>query len=90
MLSWLDGKLPVPKIICFERENGTNFLLMSKVEGEMSCAETFLENPKILIKLLADALNLLWKVDITKCPAISLLDKKLELAKERVLSGLCG
>ena len=37
MLLWLDGKLPVPRVIAFERENGFNYLLMTKQHGQMAC-----------------------------------------------------
>ena len=36
MLKWLYGRLPVPEIIEFERNGGFNYLLMSRLEGEMS------------------------------------------------------
>lgn len=32
MLSWLSGRLPVPKLLCCEQSGGTNYLLMERVE----------------------------------------------------------
>ena len=48
MLKWLYGRLPVPEIIEFERNGGFNYLLMSRLEGEMACSETCLNKPEIL------------------------------------------
>ena len=37
MMRWLEGKIPVPKVLAYEVENGKSYLLMSKVSGVMSC-----------------------------------------------------
>lgn len=42
MLSWLSGRLPVPKLLCSEKSCSTNYLLMERVVGEMSCSTEFL------------------------------------------------
>lgn len=89
MVSWLEGKLPVPKILYTHKENGMNYLLMSKVTGEMSCSPKMLENPEMLVKLLAKGLKMLWSVDISDCPYISSVENKLRLAEFRVKNNLC-
>lgn len=89
MLEWLNGKLPVPKILHFEKENGYNYLLMSRAEGVMSCAEEYMEKPELLVKLLAEGLKLLWSVDTKSCPCKNGLDEKLRFAAELVAQGLC-
>lgn len=33
IMQWLNGRLPVPEIIEFERKDGYNFLLMSRLGG---------------------------------------------------------
>lgn len=84
MMAWLAGRLPVPEILCFERENGFNYLLMSRLPGEMACAPDLLENPERLVKLLAEGLKMLWRVDTSDCPYVNSVDNKLRLARERV------
>jgi aminoglycoside phosphotransferase len=59
MMAWLADKLPVPKVLCTEKENGINYLLMSRINGKMSCSTELLANPKHLVKLLADGLRML-------------------------------
>lgn len=90
MLTWLEGRLPVPEVIGFERENGINYLLMSRVEGEMLCSDKMLKTPGQLVEMLTEGLNLLQNVDITDCPCRNTIDNKLRLAEIRVRNGLCS
>lgn len=89
MMTWLADKLPVPKVICSENENGTNYLLMSRIQGKMSCSAEMLEEPGNLVKLLAEGLRMLWNVDISKCPYNNSIDNKLRLAENSVRNNLC-
>ena len=89
MMSWLSDKLPVPNILCSERDNGINYLLMSRIEGNMSCSPELLENPMNLVRLLSEGLKMLWSVDISKCPFNNSVDNKLKQAEIRVLNNLC-
>lgn len=88
IMRWLEGKLPVPKVICHEMKEDISYLLMSKVEGEMSCAEYYLEHPHELTSLLAEGLHMLWSVDVSDCPRVRDLDTELAKAKERLEQGL--
>ena len=54
MMSWLSDKLPVPRVLCYEKHNGIRYLLMSRIKGKMSCSPELLENPMHLVKLLAE------------------------------------
>lgn len=89
MLKWLKGKLPVPEILHFEKKDGYNYLLMSRAEGVMSCEEEYLDDPELLVRLLAEGLRLLWSVDTKSCPGQSGLDEKLRFAEGLVEQGLC-
>ena len=88
MMKWLEGKIPAPKVICFETDSKYQYLLMSKVKGKVSCDEYFLEHPKELLDYLAKALKMLWSVDISDCPRIRDLDTELLEAKYRVENDL--
>lgn len=88
MMRWLDGKLPAPKVIAYEKDDEYQYLLMSKVPGKMSCDMYYLEHPKKLLDLLAEALRMLWSIDISDCPRIRNLDTGLEEAKYRVENNL--
>lgn len=84
MLQWLSGKFPVPKVLYHTVENGRSFLLMSRVHGNMSCEKEYLEQPKLLAKILADGLKALWSIDVTDCPVKSGIDEKLAIAQRAV------
>lgn len=84
MLEWLQGKLPVPRVHGFVREDDKNYLLMSRIQGKMSCDKGYMEEPEHLVTALAEALKMLWQVDISDCPAAYDLDKKLEMAQYNV------
>lgn len=88
MMNWLGKKIPVPKVIYYEIVDGYEYLLMSKIEGQMACSEHFLENPTELLKILSDALKMLWKADISDCPKNRTIEKELEEAKYRIANNL--
>ncbi|MBO4729719.1 MAG: aminoglycoside 3'-phosphotransferase [Spirochaetaceae bacterium] len=90
LMRWLEGKLPVPKVIAYEKDEVTDlqYLLMSKVSGIMSCDDYYMSRPKELCQHLAEALKLLWSVDISDCPRYINLDDKLKEARYRVENNL--
>lgn len=84
VMRWLDGRLPVPKVLCYERDDEYQYLLMSRITGKMACDSYYMERPKDLIAGLAEALHLLWSVDITDCPRSRDLNTELKEAAYRV------
>ena len=51
----------------------------------MACDPYYMSQPKRQIELLADALNILWSVDISDCPCKWPLQRRLDLAEENVI-----
>lgn len=88
MMQWLQGKLPVPKVLACEEENGKNWLLMTRLPGNMLCDERYMKNPELLLQVLTESLKLLWAVDISHCPCVNNLDRKLQMARYNVENGL--
>ena len=84
MVRWLSGKVPVPEILAFEEDGEKQYLLMSKVPGEMSCSKYYLERPEEVVTVLADTLKLLWSIDISDCPRDCGLEIELQKAKRQV------
>lgn len=84
MMKWLKGKLPVPKVIHHEVKDGRSYLFMSRMQGEMSCDEYYLERPYELVELLAEGLKQLWKVNVKGCPVERTLDVWLAEAAVQV------
>ena len=88
IMQWLNGKIPVPKVLCSEQKNGKSYLLMTKLPGKMSCDAEYMRCPEVLAQALADGLKMLWSVDISACPHSAELDEKLRMAKYNVEHGL--
>lgn len=88
VMRWLEGKLPVPKIIAYETDGTNQYTLMSRIQGKMACDTYYLEHPDELVELLADALKKLWSVDISDCPRNRDLEAELREAKYRVENDL--
>ena len=88
IMQWLEGRLPAPKVLAFEMQEDKSYLLMSRVKGDMACAEYYLEHPQLLLKALAEALRKLWALDISDCPNLRDLDAELAEAKYRVENDL--
>lgn len=86
MLRWLDGRVPVPEVLAAEGE----YLLMSRVPGEMLCKSAFTDRPQLLIERLAEALHMLWNADTTGCPYPDRTALALAEARRRVEAGLCS
>ncbi len=84
VMRWLQGKLPVPKVLAYEADDDFQYLLMSRISGKMSCDEYYLEHPRELCRLLAQAFKMLWSVDLAGCPRERTIEKLLEEAKYRV------
>ena len=70
MLRWMHGRLPVPEVFCCENDAEMQYLLMSRIRGQRACSPYYLERPKLLAKLLADAMQQLWLTDLTDCPRV--------------------
>ena len=81
VLRWLEGRLPAPRVLGFERDAETEYLLMTRVPGKMACDKSYLNQPDLLLKLLAEAIHMLWQTDITDCPQNRSLDGELAHAR---------
>lgn len=84
LMRWLEGKLPVPRVLAYEAEAGKSYLLMSKISGKMSCDTVYLERPEVLVSALAEGLKMLWSVEISDCPQERNLDTVLCEARTQV------
>lgn len=67
-LSWLQGRLPVPRVLSCIRKDGFSYILMEKLKGRMLCDPKILHNRNRLTKTAAAAIRMLRAVDISGCP----------------------
>lgn len=61
----LQGKLPIPELLAYEKKENKIYLLKRKLKGKMLCDEEYMQNPDLLFKLATDAVKALWSVDIS-------------------------
>lgn len=87
MMEWLSGKLPVPRCLFHCVQDGSDYLLMSKVPGTMSCAEEHMADPALLVQTLAGILKRLWQTDVSDCPVRWPPEAKLALVRDAVARG---
>lgn len=87
MLRWLDGKIPAPRVLESVVLGGFRWTLMTRISGEMSCAEANRTDPHRLVRVLADALKSLWSIDISGCPVDQSPRAKLDRAKRIIELG---
>ena len=85
ILQWLDGRVRAPRVLAFARENGFNYLLMTKLDGKMAFAAEMTQE-EISAKL-AEGLKLLRNADISDCPCKKTFLSVLKEAKKRVDDG---
>ena len=81
VMRWLEGKLPVPRIIGYETDEEKDYLLMTRIPGKMACDASYLRQPELLLSLLAEALHMLWQVDAASCPVSRSLESELNHAR---------
>jgi aminoglycoside phosphotransferase len=86
-LDWLRGRLPVPEVLGFARDNESSYLFLSEVPGTVACDATFSANILALVQLLASGLRQIHQLDIVGCPFDMRLDQRIAQAEQRMRSG---
>ncbi len=87
ILSWLSGKVPVPKIAAHEVLDGQDWLLMTRVPGTELCKPSVMEKPVLLLDCMAQALHLLWDIPVMDCPFGRSVEDVLSHAEKTILAG---
>lgn len=88
LLKWLEGKLPVPKVLLFASNTEYEYLLMTEVKGIHSCDSSFESDLPKLVGLLAKGLRMIHSIDIKNCSFDQRLSIKLKEAEYRTVNGL--
>ena len=87
MLQWLQGKLPVPRIAAHEVQDGTDWLLMTRVKGRMLCDPEVMARPVLLMDCMAETLHAMWAVGTAGCPHVWSLEDELRAAERTIREG---
>jgi aminoglycoside phosphotransferase len=87
-IEWLKGKLSVPKVLYYDKDEENEYLLLSEIKGINASDKSYKANLPLLIKLLALGLKTVHGLSIENCPFYQKLDSKIEEARHRVENGL--
>ena len=87
-LNWLKGKINVPNVLYFFSDTNKSYMLTEKLQGEMLCCDNLWDYPEKVVKLAADAIKILQKIDYKSCPLSSDLSHKLAIAKYNIDNNL--
>lgn len=88
VLKWLNCKLLVPEIVMFDSDDNTEFLITKAIPGEMVCSDYYIKNPDLAIKIIKEAFDNLYNVDISNCPFDVSNNYKLSLVEKNVKNEL--
>ena len=83
-LIWLDGKLSVPKVLTYFKEQNTEYLLLSEIKGKPSFEIETESDQLNVVKLLAKGLKNIHTLNITNCPFDQTLKKQVHMVRERI------
>lgn len=87
-LKWLEGKIPVPKIIEFIQEYGNDYLITEEMPGKMLCDKYYINNPDNAMLVLKVAFQNIFSIDISDCPFNVSNEYKLSLIEDNINKGL--
>lgn len=87
-LSWLDGKLSVPRVILYDTYNKIEYLITAALKGEMICNKYYENNYDMGIKVLKQAFDNIYNVDISTCPFNTDINYRLSIAEYNVNNNL--
>ena len=80
MLSWLADKLPVPKVIYFEKTKKKTYLLMSRIDGQPALTLPYED----AIFTACQGLKMLWSIDTSTFPYSNSKEYALDYIKHNV------
>jgi aminoglycoside phosphotransferase len=87
-LCWMEGKLPVPRPLGFEKENGVTALWMTRLVGKDASDWASSGNVEQMSEACCKALLKIHSLSIQGCPFDRRLQKTVPLAKEHLRLGL--
>ena len=88
VLRWLAGKLPVPEVAAHEVQDGLDWLLMTRIKGQMLCDPQVMGKPALLMDCMAEALHMLWSVPVKDCPFTRPVKDHLDHAEKAIRAGM--
>ena len=85
-LEYLQGKLPVPEKVFYEKYNNKSYLLTKEVKGIMLCDDYFDNHILEGIDIIVEAFNSIYNVDYSDCIIDETIDTKIKRIEENINS----
>lgn len=86
-MRWLSAWMPVPEVLEFCEEDGSEYLLMTEILGRSGAEEWPPEEQARVVTTLAEALKTLHSVPVEGCPFDQRLEVKIAQARRRTELG---
>lgn len=87
-LNWLSGRLEVPEIVTYDYNDKNEFLITKSLAGEMTCSDNYIKNPDLALKVIKEAFDKIYSVDISNCPFNASTNHRLSIIMDNVKNGL--
>lgn len=87
-LLWLQDKMIVPEIICFEADSDYEYLLVTAIPGLIANHEAFTNRKEQVVIALAKALRNIHSIDIAQCPFDCTLPRQIDEATANTEAGI--
>jgi len=87
-LEWLKNKLPVAEVLLFAEDAGSEYLLVSEVPGADASDDSLKNDIPQTIRQMTGGLKMIHALPTENCPFDARLDRKIEIARERMIKGL--
>ena len=86
-MSWLQGKLRVPRVICFHAEVETQYLVTTQVAGVTGIHQDAMDQTANLIRVFARGLREIHAVNVNSCPLDWRMERYLAWAERLIDRG---
>ncbi|WP_252504366.1 APH(3') family aminoglycoside O-phosphotransferase [Sporosarcina sp. Marseille-Q4943] len=83
-LEWLEGKLPVPRVLFYGEDEENEYLLTSEIKGVNASDQSHRAVLPSMLESVGSGLKAVHRVSVDDCPFILSLDVKIKEAKKRV------
>jgi len=86
-LEWLSGRLPVPEVAGWWRNDEASYLLITELPGRTGSDEFWRDDVPALIGQIVEGMGTIHALDITGCPFVGTLAEELAEAERRIANG---
>ncbi|MDE0556824.1 MAG: aminoglycoside 3'-phosphotransferase [Candidatus Poribacteria bacterium] len=87
-MSWLQGKLNVPRVVCFHEKGDTQYLLMTQIAGVSGIHQDAKSDVPNLVRLFARGLREIHAIAVDSCPLDWRMERYFAWATDLIDSGV--